>query len=566
MAVRRTRKLPGKDAGQLNQKETRIVHEPAAPTTVQQTIRRGEAVRQGSEQPYYALEAGPGEVHQTRSELAPDAPAAEASRSGERRSIAYLAHLTDIQLTDVQSPARLEAMHQLGRRPDTALLLPMMRPQELLAAHATDALVRALNKVAKSPDTGAPLQLAITTGDNVDNMQWNEVQSFLSLLDGGEVCMDSGGPDFEGVQDGRFPWAWAPEDPENLWGRAHGFPHVPGLLKAGLEPFMAAGLDVPWLTCYGNHDGLVQGRAPLTPQLGAVMTGHRKVHALPPGPVADFTEHPMQTLSGPSHQVTPDEGRRPVTREEFIEAHFQPAARPSGHGLAERNLLDGTAYYAYDGLPGIRVIVLDTTNPAGIFEGSIDRRQLAWLEKSLAEVHVRFTDADGREAAGGGDERLVIVTSHHPRTSMTNDRAVPAGTADAGGRALGEEVAAVLHRFPNVIAWVSGHIHRNSVRPLVSRSGGFWEISTSSVMDWPCQVRLLEIVDNNDGTLSILSTALDHEAPVRPDGTAGTQDLAAWHRELAANDPMGVGGFNAHGEPADRNVELLLPDPRVGRR
>ena len=566
MAVRRTRKLPGKDAGQLNQKETRIVHEPAAPTTVQQTIRRGEAVRQGSEQPYYALEAGPGEVHQTRSELAPDAPAAEASRSGERRSIAYLAHLTDIQLTDVQSPARLEAMHQLGRRPDTALLLPMMRPQELLAAHATDALVRALNKVAKSPDTGAPLQLAITTGDNVDNMQWNEVQSFLSLLDGGEVCMDSGGPDFEGVQDGRFPWAWAPEDPENLWGRAHGFPHVPGLLKAGLEPFMAAGLDVPWLTCYGNHDGLVQGRAPLTPQLGAVMTGHRKVHALPPGPVADFTEHPMQTLSGPSHQVTPDEGRRPVTREEFIEAHFQPAARPSGHGLAERNLLDGTAYYAYDGLPGIRVIVLDTTNPAGIFEGSIDRRQLAWLEKSLAEVHVRFTDADGREAAGGGDERLVIVTSHHPRTSMTNDRAVPAGTADAGGRALGEEVAAVLHRFPNVIAWVSGHIHRNSVRPLVSRSGGFWEISTSSVMDWPCQVRLLEIVDNNNGTLSILSTALDHEAPVRPDGTAGTQDLAAWHRELAANDPMGVGGFNAHGEPADRNVELLLPDPRVGRR
>lgn len=212
------------------------------------------------------------------------------------------------------------------------------------------------------------------------------------------------------------------------------------------------------------------------------------------------------------------------------------------------------------------MIVLDTTNPAGIFEGSIDRRQLAWLEESLAEVHVRFSDAEGREAAGGGDERLVIVTSHHPRASMTNDREVPPGAADAGGRVLGEEVAAVLHRFPNVIAWVSGHIHRNSIRPLASRSGGFWEISTSSVMDWPCQARLLEIVDNNDGTLSILSTSLDHEAPIRPEGTSGALELAGWHRELAANDPMGVGGFNAHGGPADRNVELLLPDPRVGRR
>lgn len=548
------------------------MHEPAAKTTVQQTIRRGEAVRRGSEQPYYALEPGPGEAHGTRTELAPeghprakDAPQEDESLRGQRRSIAYLAHLTDIQLTDVQSPARLEAMHELGRRPDTMLLLPMMRPQELLAAHATDALVRALNRVATSPQTGAALQLAVTTGDNVDNMQLNEVRSFLSLLEGGEVCMDSGGSAFEGVQDGRFPWAWAPEDPDNPWGRAHGFPHVPGLLKAGLEPFMAAGLNIPWLTCYGNHDGLVQGRTPLTPELGAVMTGHRKVHALPPGPVADFTEHPLETFSGPAHQVTPDEARRPVTREEFIEAHFQPTARPSGHGLAERNRLDGTAYYAYDGLPGIRVIVLDTTNPAGIFEGSIDRRQLAWLEERLAEVHVRHTDAAGREVPGGGDERLVIITSHHPRTSMTNDREVPAGYLDSGDRVLGEEVAAVLHRYPNVIAWVSGHIHRNYVRPLASRSGGFWEISTSSVMDWPCQARLLEVVDNADGTLSIFSTALDHEAPVAPAGTSGSLELAAWHRELAANDPMGVGGFNAHGEPGDRNVELLLPDPRMNR-
>ncbi|WP_050761742.1 TIGR03767 family metallophosphoesterase [Beutenbergia cavernae] len=500
---------------------------------------------------------GPGEPHLARRDLLPAAEGrlSENARSGSPRSVAYLAHLTDVQLLDVQSPSRLEAVHRFGCRADTRLLLPMQRPQEVLAAHATEALVRAINAAGRSPLTGAELQLAFTTGDNVDNMQLNEVRAFLRLMSGGEVRMDSGGPAYEGVQDGRFEWAWAPDDPANDWGRAHGYPTVPGLVAAGLRPFRATGLSVPWLSCFGNHDGLVQGRVPNSEELTAISVGNRKVIDVEE-PFGDFFAAPASFFAGRAERVTADADRRGVPRAEFVGAHAAAVDGAHSHGFTERNVADGTAYYAYDGIPGLRIVTLDTTNPAGGFEGSIDSRQLAWLREALEEVH----DAAGRA------ERLVVVTSHHPRTSMTNDLAVPAGQPDAGRRVLGEEVAALLHRYPGVVAWVTGHVHVHRVRPCHPPAGapgnGFWEITTASVMEWPSQVRLLEIVDDGAGSLAVVSTVLDHDAAARPDGLASPLELAAWHRELAANDPGSVGGFDAEGAADDRNVELWLPDPR----
>src|SRR5690606_42023616 len=40
---------------------------------------------------------------------------------------------------------------------------------------------------------------------------------------------------------------------------------------------------------------------------------------------------------------------------EYVAAHFE-RGRPLGHGFTEQNLRDGTAYYAHDGLDGIRVV------------------------------------------------------------------------------------------------------------------------------------------------------------------------------------------------------------------
>ena len=75
-------------------------------------------------------------------------------------------------------------------------------------------------------------------------------------------------------------------------------------------------------------------------------------------------------------------------------------------------------------------------------------------------------------------------------------------------------------------------------------------------------------MDNRDGTLSIFGTLIDHAAtlatpaPGTPAASFGPEALAALGREFAYNDPqVGVEG-GAEGRPQDRNVELLLADPR----
>ena len=75
-------------------------------------------------------------------------------------------------------------------------------------------------------------------------------------------------------------------------------------------------------------------------------------------------------------------------------------------------------------------------------------------------------------------------------------------------------------------------------------------------------------MDNRDGTLSIFGTLVDHGAtlatprPGTPAGAFTPETLAALGREMAYNDPQVGVEDGAEGGPADRNVELLLPDPR----
>jgi hypothetical protein len=110
------------------------------------------------------------------------APAAAAAG----RPLLCLVHLTDVQLADVQSPTRFEFLNRYFADPRYAEIIPVQRPQEALTAHAVDAMLRTVNAL-RGPATGAPLRLAVTTGDAIDNAQWNELQTFLALLDGGRA-------------------------------------------------------------------------------------------------------------------------------------------------------------------------------------------------------------------------------------------------------------------------------------------------------------------------------------------------------------------------------------------
>ena len=547
-------------------------------TTLERTLLRGSPGPGG----YRKIVVGPGEPYLLRDDLLTSPP---GSPGGARRGVLALGQLTDMHLLDSQSPARVEFLDRYDDPGSPfANILPFQgayRPQDMLTTQVAEAMSRALRKIHHGPATGLPLAFTITTGDNVDNTQFNELRWQIDLLDGGTIRPDSGNlTKYEGVADqvAYDVHYWHPDGPPNgaptdLRIANFGFPLVPGLLDSCRHRFHAVGLDTPWLTVFGNHDGLVQGNLPSVPQVAALATGPVKITDLPPAAnviqlaIGLQAGNPaaLQTLfSGPFRLVTPDGDRRPLSRAETIAEYFNTSGAPRGHGYTQWNLDTGNAYYAFDrGV--VRGIVLDTVNPFGGSEGSIDATQLGWLTAQLQAGSSRYLDTGGNVVTTGNPDRLFVIFSHHTIDTMNN----PAGF----GRILGPAVRDLLLRFPNVVLWVNGHTHRNTVRPH-SRAlnsaitGGFWEMNTAAHIDWPQQARIVEIMDNRDGTLSIFGTLIDHAGPTSwGDEPSGPLELAALSRELGANDwenpatPPNEDG--RRGAVEDRNVELLVAAPFV---
>ncbi|HLQ15339.1 MAG TPA: hypothetical protein VK256_05730 [Candidatus Eisenbacteria bacterium] len=492
--------------------------------TSQRRLGAGAVRGEGSRGKYHELAELEGEPHVIRRDLV---DSENRSPIEPKRAIAVIAHLTDLHVTDVQSPARFEFVNRDWEDPRFQNLLTMQRPQEALNMHAIDAMVQTLNGIDA-------LELVAVTGDTIDNVQRNELDNVLALLNGGVVHPDSGEPGYEGVQLVDWPddIFWKPDGPQDgdVFRRDLGFPAAPGLLDRAMQVFEATGLSKPWLGCHGNHEEVCQGMGIVTPALAKAMVGTRKPMDLPLGldrdkAVETFIERPEFFLTGETMDVTPDRKRRPISRAEFIEAAHMPGP-----------------YYVHD-TPEIRFITLDTVCAAGDALGSIDAPQLHWLERRLEEVHSSFRSRDGSTVRTRHQDRLVVMLSHHGLDTLSNPRADQ----------LSDALLKLLLRFQNVVLWLNGHIHANRITPRLDPKGGhgFWEVTTSSLVDWPCQARLVELFDAGAGLLEIRCTMVDHR---------GT-DLAALHRELAANVPFnGIDSWR-EGAPEDRNAILLLPSP-----
>ena len=158
------------------------------PLTSHRRLGPGAVLRTGVAAAYRAVQIIEGEPHLVRDEFGVPGPAAAGGRP-----LLCLAHVTDLQLADVQSPTRFEFLNRLFADPRYAQIVPVQRPQEALTSRAVDATVRTLNAV-RGPATGASPHLVVTTGDAIDNAQWNELQIFLALFDGGMAAPDPAGP------------------------------------------------------------------------------------------------------------------------------------------------------------------------------------------------------------------------------------------------------------------------------------------------------------------------------------------------------------------------------------
>jgi metallophosphoesterase (TIGR03767 family) len=547
-------------------------------TTLERTLLRGSRSGAGG---YCAIVAGPGEPYLVRTDLG---IAAQNGRQARRQGVVAFVQLTDTHLIDAQSPARVEFLDRYSPEADSAFdFSAAYRPQEMLTVHVLEAMIQRVVELGVGPATGRPLGFVVATGDNTDNTQRNEFTWMMKVLDGEPVRPDSGDTSkWEGVHDQDVATYdtqyWHPDGTPTTLPTAqddearslYGFPVVKGLLDAARRPFAPVGLGVPWYSTFGNHDGLVQGNAPQPETFSQIATGPIKVVGLS-GAVspADASralsgQDPAKLaalFAGPARVVTADSERATITRTESV-------ALQAGHGYGEGGVPAGVAYWAKSlgsSIPGL-LISLDTVNPNGLSDGSIDTAQLAWLEALLVAGSRSYFSAAGQPVSNpSGVDRLFVVVSHHSVASMTNDQQ---GVADMGRRVLGPEVRDLLLRFPNVVLWVNGHTHRNEVTPHKrTGGGGFWEINTASHVDWPQQARAIEIADNRDGTLSVFGTVLDHAAAESYGRkTDSALHLASLARELAANDwqervAPSNGQDHRRGRLEDRNVELLVKAP-----
>ena len=279
----------------------------------------------------------------------------------------------------------------------------------------------------------------------------------------------------------------------------------------------------------GDHDALVAGTLLPTALTRALAIGDRALWDLPrglripprlrsartaapdgppdPGAVDELL---AQALRGPIVRVPPDPARRELGFGEVL-SRLHAAGGPAT-AIRSGTRLD----YIIDVGLRLRVVVLDIVRRDGGSDGAVDPSQPAWLERQL----------------GDAGDRWVIVVTHQPIASS------------AGGARL----LSVMDRAPRVIAALNGHIHRNEIRPRPTAAGGYWLITTASLIDYPQQARALTVQATQNGAVAIRTWMLDHvDAP---------RGLGRISRQLAYLDAQGGRPQGFEGMHGDRNVIL----------
>jgi metallophosphoesterase (TIGR03768 family) len=425
--------------------------------------------------------------------------------------------MSDIHITDKESPAQMINFGYNGG--NSSAYSPVL----LYSTQVLDSAVQTINSLHKQN----PFDFGLPLGDAVNNTQYNELRWYLDVIDGKNINPDSG------IKD----------DP------------VPGPNNDYQDEYKAAGLDktIPWYQTLGNHDHLWMGSYPVTDYLRPFYTGPNVLvmgdlategidsrtdytgvidgrtpdgEMIDGGPVGDFKTPPT---------VPADPNRRPLSIKEWMSEFFKTSSNPPGHGFSQSNLDSGLACYSFEpksDLP-MKVIVFDDTQHDENFDfkeqGTVDNVRFNWLVSQLDK--------------GQAEGKLMIIAAHIPLIFVDYDHHSPVSLP---------ALVAKLHQYPNLLMWVSGHVHRNVVTVLKSPDDnhpelGFWLVETSSLRDFPQQFRTFDILRNSDNTISIFTTDVD---PAVKDGSmaAISRSHAVAAYEIFTNNPVFLpptGSYNA---------------------
>jgi metallophosphoesterase (TIGR03768 family) len=425
--------------------------------------------------------------------------------------------MSDVHITDKEAPNQLIYLQQsdpVMGAPNTSIYSPVM----LYTTHVLDAAIQTVNALHK--DT--PFDFGICLGDVCNSAQYNELRWYIDVIDGKVIAPSSGA-------------------------------HLGADAIDYQRPFKAAGLDrsIPWYQVLGNHDHFFLGAVPVDalPSLGireaytagevwavgdlltpnpatfpclvdaAAGVGQRSFYmGVIDGSTADGAikaAGAVETIGSPP-AVAADPLRRPLLRTEWIQEFFDTATRPVGHGL---NLVDpsmgsGFACYSFVPRPGVplKVIVLDDTQSEtdGSHDihghGFLDATRWAWLQAELA--------------AGQASSQLMIIAAHVPiavaaigsELEWWEPRKDPNATAQNAVTLT--DLVKTLQDAPNLLMWIAGHRHLNTIKAFQPPAGGspengFWQVETSALRDFPQQFRTFEVYLNGDYTVSVVTTNVD---------------------------------------------------------
>jgi hypothetical protein len=104
--------------------------------------------------------------------------------------------------------------------------------------------------------------------------------------------------------------------------------------------------------------------------------------------------------------------------------------------------------------------------------------------------------------SAAADDEVVIVVTHHRLDEFHSKSEVPAATLET-----------LLKKSENVILHLVGHGHQDAQSlKTVSGDDGYWELMSASTIDFPLQSRIVEVVDEGNGYLSIYVTNCDHNS------------------------------------------------------